>query len=217
MKKFCNICNKEIISDEEFCPYCHFKFIEPVKKVEEKIVDIVFEDNEDMFQHEMIDSCCCKVKGFSKKIDYKVNLIFNKHNMLIDDRAFFQNENICSLTFKEEVEKIGKSAFEECPNLKKVEFLDGFFCIDEYAFKNSSLKELIMKNAADNIKSEAFKGTKIVELKLHKYFYAEGISSNAFDDIETFKKFIVDDEDDAEPFMDCEILKDNLYIIPEDE
>lgn len=88
-------------------------------------------------------------------------------------RTFWEEQEIVHLTYEIHTKKIGRMAFYDCDELKKVEIPEGFEIIEKKAFAEcDSLKE-IRPASIKKIGENAFAGSKNLVLYLQKGSYAE--------------------------------------------
>lgn len=89
-------------------------------------------------------------------------------------RTFWEEQEIVHLTYEIHTKKIGRMAFYDCDELKKVEIPEGFEIIEKKAFAEcDSLKEIRIPASIKKIGENAFAGSKNLVLYLQKGSYAE--------------------------------------------
>jgi len=96
--------------------------------------------------------------GTSKDTEIVVPETYNGYPVRkIGTKAFYENENITSLTIGKNVTVIEESAFHNCTSLKSVTFGDGVVNIVGYAFYNcSALETLVIGSSVKEIGGYAF-------------------------------------------------------------
>ena len=89
-------------------------------------------------------------------------------------RTFWEEQEIVHLTYEIHTKKIGRMAFYDCDEVKKVEIPEGFEIIEKKAFAEcDSLKEIRIPASIKKIGENAFAGSKNLVLYLQKGSYAE--------------------------------------------
>lgn len=86
-------------------------------------------------------------------------LTFNQDVDRIGSSAFHGCDNLASMTLPESVTTIGGSAFDQCSNLTSISLPDGLALIESYSFADcSSLTSLILPKQLTTIEHSAFNG-----------------------------------------------------------
>jgi hypothetical protein len=86
-----------------------------------------------------------------------LDIVLDERTTEVYPVAFYNNLNISSITFGENVQKIGKQAFNFCYKLRKIVIGDGVTEIGEKAFNRCSILNMVVLGANVNtIGSEAF-------------------------------------------------------------
>lgn len=89
-------------------------------------------------------------------------------------RDFKEKQEVVHLTYEAKTKKIGRLAFYDCDELKKVEIPEGFEIIEKKAFAEcDSLKEIRIPASIRKIGENAFAGSKNLSFYLQKGSYAE--------------------------------------------
>lgn len=91
-----------------------------------------------------------------------LDLTVPKRVTIVEDRAFYNNTKLTSLSFDGDIQAIGSSAFEGCTRLKTLDLAGVFETVatntipDRCFYKCSSLENIVIPETILNIGSEAF-------------------------------------------------------------
>lgn len=92
------------------------------------------------------------------------NLEFNSGVGIIGDYAFFDCNNLTSVSFKSSCECIGRSAFKRCTHLESVEHTGAINTIESFAFSDcKNLKSFIWPESCKVINYKTFEGCESLE------------------------------------------------------
>ena len=118
------------------------------------------------FPQELIAFLCGR--GNTKEQDINIPPIYehaNKYDVVeIAENAFKGDESITSVTIPSSVEKIGVSAFSECPLLKTIKIMEGVKRIEDGAFYGcASLRNVVIPDSVTFVAPSAFRNCRRLE------------------------------------------------------
>ena len=91
----------------------------------------------------------------------------------IGEKAFYQNENLTSITIGNSVNDIGTSAFEGCSNLVNIVLPEGLTNIGGRAIRETAITNIVLPSTVTSVGNYAFYGC----TKLKSFIMADGLNA----------------------------------------